>query len=243
MLSDLKVLYHLALSPIRGKTHTERLESFYGGQAESYDSFRKRLLQGREELYQQLAREASGGVWADLGGGTGSNLECVGEKLKEMEQVYVVDLSPSLLKVAQQRIAQHNWHNVQTLEADVTMLSLPGGRAADVVTFSYSLTMIPDWFTAVDHAWHLLRPSGLIGVVDFHISRKHPSGTLTRHGLFTRTFWPFWFGMDNVHPSPDHLPYLQQRFQTLHCSEHRAKVPYLLGLKTPYYRFIGRKGG
>jgi len=39
--SDLKVLYHLALKPVRGKSHAERMESFYGGQAEAYDDFRK----------------------------------------------------------------------------------------------------------------------------------------------------------------------------------------------------------
>ena len=51
----------------------------------------------------------------------------------------------------------------------------------DVVTFSYSLTMIPDWFLAVDHAWRLLRPGGTIGVVDFYVSRKHPDPGWRRH--------------------------------------------------------------
>ena len=46
-LSDLKVLYHLVLKPVRGKNHAERMDNFYGGQAEAYDDFRKRLLKGR----------------------------------------------------------------------------------------------------------------------------------------------------------------------------------------------------
>ena len=54
--SDLKVLYHLTLSPIRGKTHAERLESFYGAQAGAYDDFRKRLLKGRQELFESSDR-------------------------------------------------------------------------------------------------------------------------------------------------------------------------------------------
>ena len=52
--SDLKILYHLTLAPVRGKSHQDRLESFYTGQAEAYDSFRKRLLQGRQELYSSI---------------------------------------------------------------------------------------------------------------------------------------------------------------------------------------------
>ena len=241
MFTDLKTLYHLTLAPVRGKTHAERLESFYAGQAAAYDGFREKLLQGRRELYQQILRAAAGGVWVDMGGGTGANLEYLGKEVRNFERVYVVDLSPSLLQVAQRRIAERGWENVQTLEADATQLTLPAGEQADVVTFSYSLTMIPDWFAAIDRASKLLRPGGLLGVVDFYVSRKHPAEMLTRHGLFTRTFWPFWFGLDNVHPNPDHLPYLRERFQVRHLSEHWAKVPYLLGLKTPYYRFLGVK--
>jgi S-adenosylmethionine-diacylgycerolhomoserine-N-methlytransferase len=50
ILSDVRTLYHLALTPIRGQTHADRLESFYRGQATSYDAFRQRLLPGRDEL-------------------------------------------------------------------------------------------------------------------------------------------------------------------------------------------------
>ena len=55
--SDLKVLYHLALKPVRGKNHAERMESFYGGQAEAYDDFRKRLLKGREDLLEVVVAD------------------------------------------------------------------------------------------------------------------------------------------------------------------------------------------
>ena len=42
LLRDAKILYHMAVSPIRGDDHQARLESFYGGQADAYDEFRKR---------------------------------------------------------------------------------------------------------------------------------------------------------------------------------------------------------
>ena len=100
--NDLKTLYHLTLKPIRGKDHAARLESFYGGQANAYDDFRKRLLRGRERLCS-LIDVPSGGRWIDMGGGTGANLEFYGERIGELERVSVVDLSPSLLKVAAER--------------------------------------------------------------------------------------------------------------------------------------------
>src|SRR2546426_399567 len=72
--SDLRILYHLALKPVRGKDHAARMENFYAGQAGAYDDFRKRLLKGRQELWNLIPPPA-GGTWIDMGGGTGANLE------------------------------------------------------------------------------------------------------------------------------------------------------------------------
>jgi S-adenosylmethionine-diacylgycerolhomoserine-N-methlytransferase len=94
VLSDLRILYHMLLKPVRGRDHAARLESFYGGQAEAYDSFRRRLLLGRAELYREVPHPEQG-VWVDLGGGTGSNLEFLGPRLESLRKVYLVDLTPS----------------------------------------------------------------------------------------------------------------------------------------------------
>ena len=131
-VADAKILYHLLLKPVRGKTHEDRLESFYGGQAQDYDRFRRRLLQGREQLWQQLT-VPEGGIWVDMGGGTGANLEFFGDKLSRLQKVYVVDLSQSLLDRAQQRIDAEGWGNVTTVKADATTFC-PAEGAADVVT-------------------------------------------------------------------------------------------------------------
>lgn len=238
--NDLKILYHLAVRPIRGKTHSERMESFYSGQAEGYDDFRKRLLQGREGVYQSIADKKDGGVWVDMGGGTGSNLEFIGSKLNQYQQVYVVDLAESLLGIVEKRSAKNGWSNVQAVTGDATQWTPPEG-SADVVTFSYSLTMIPDWFAAIDNAIRILKPGGLLGVIDFYVSRKYPADGLRRHGWSTRSFWPLWFANDNVFPNPDHLPYLQKNLDTVLLNEQRAKVPYIPLARTPYYQFVGQK--
>ncbi len=239
LLSDLKVLFHLTLKPVRGRDHAARLESFYAGQAETYDDFRRRLLQGREELWRELPIPDDG-VWVDLGGGTGGNLEFLADHIHRLKKVYVVDLSPSLLEVARRRVAERGWSNVEAVEADATLFH-PAVGPADVVTFSYSLTMIPDWFAAIENALTMLKPGGHLGVVDFYVSRKYPPDGLARHRWLTRHFWPAWFGNDNVYLSPDHVPFLHRHFEPVHFSEHRAKVPYLPLVRTPYYRFIGRK--
>jgi S-adenosylmethionine-diacylgycerolhomoserine-N-methlytransferase len=64
---------------------------------------------------------------------------------------------------------------------------------------------------------------------------------MRRHAAWTRFFWPSWFGMDNVFPSPDHIPFLQSLFDTVRLDECFGRVPYLVGLRAPYYVFVGRK--
>lgn len=241
LLADLKVLYHLTLKPLRGKTHQERLENFYSGQAEAYDSFRQRLLHGRRELYDSVPAPADG-VWVDLGGGTGAGIDFLGEKVSSLKSFYVVDLSPSLLEVARRRASRAGLDNVHTVCEDVTRF-VPAEGHADVVTFSYSLTMIPDWFSAVEQAGQILRPGGILGVVDFYVSRKFPAEGRGRHGWLSRTFWPAWFAADNVFPSPDHLPFLEQHLETIEVREMTGSAPWLPGLKIPYYRYLGRKPG
>jgi S-adenosylmethionine-diacylgycerolhomoserine-N-methlytransferase len=238
--NDLKILYHLILRPIRGKTHAQRMESFYSGQAEGYDEFRKRLLHGREEVYQDIGNRSEGGVWVDFGGGTGANLEFIGPSISKFQKVYVVDLADSLLSIVQKRAERNQWTQVEAVTGDATVWK-PQEGSVDVVTFSYSLTMIPDWFAAIDNALRILRPGGLIGVIDFYVSRKYPSEGMKKHGWSTRSIWPVWFSNDNVFPSADHVPYLQKRFDSIKLTENRSKVPYVPLVRTPFYQFIGTK--
>ena len=238
--SDLKVLYHLAIKRVRGNDHAARMEDFYAGQADAYDTFRKRLLQGREALWKELGTVEEG-VWVDMGGGTGANIEFFADAdRRQLRKIHVVDLAHSLLQVVQQRAAARGWSNVEAHHADATTFE-PSEQLVDVVTFSYSLTMIPDWFAAIDHAWDLLRPGGRIGVVDFYVSRKYAAERHQQHGWITRNFWPLWFANDNVFPSSEHLAYLERKFEIEHLHEARAKVPYLPLGRVPYYVFVGRK--
>jgi S-adenosylmethionine-diacylgycerolhomoserine-N-methlytransferase len=237
MLQDLKTLYHIVTGPVGGATHADRLESFYGPQAEGYDRFRKRLLHGREMLFNALP-VAPGQVWVDMGAGTGSSLDFMGARAASLGAIHLVDLSPSLLKVAERRVSEHKLANVSLHVADVTTFEPPGGPV-DLVTFSYSLTMVPDWFGALERARAILKPGGHIGVVDFFVSRKYVAEGRACHGAFTRHFWPWWFSNDNVFLNADHVPYLERHFETKYREEHLGRLPFVPMARVPYYGFIG----
>jgi S-adenosylmethionine-diacylgycerolhomoserine-N-methlytransferase len=236
--SELRILWHLLRGLPPAATHAEQLERFYAPQAGRYDAFRERLLNGRENLVSKLDLHAGERV-IELGAGTGRNAEYYGPQVPQLESLTLVDLCPSLLAKARERVVK--WPNAEAIEADVTIWEPT--LQADKVYFSYALTMIPDWFLAIDNAIKMLRPGGLLGVVDFYVSRNRPSSGLVRHPLWQRSFWPMWFGHDGVNLSPDHLPYLRSKLSTVALEEHLGAVPFLPGLKVPYYVFVGRKAG
>lgn len=236
---DLKVLYEVNCKSIRGETHAERLDSFYRSQARLYDGFREKFLHGRREMIGRLPL-SPGAIWIDLGCGTGFNLEYVAEHIASLKQVYLVDLSRSLLDVARQRIERHGWTNITVVTEDVSKWLL-GENVADVVTFSYSLTMIPDWFEAILQAERMLKPGGCVGVADFYVSRKYPNSGHAKHSRLLKAWWKYFFARDNVMLSEDHLPFLERHFRTLWLEERQRTIPYIPFPKVPYYTFVGAK--
>ena len=240
-LSDLKVLYCMAARPIRGETDAERLEAFYVHQADSYDRFRKKLLTGRDDLMRSVEPH-EGEVWVDMGCGTGANIEFLGDNIRCLKKLYLLDMTESMLKVARKRVEKLHWDNVEVQCVDATAWR-PEGEQVDVILFSYSLTMIPDWFAAIDRAYEALKPGGRIGVVDFYIARKFPGKKRMRQSFSTRWFWPIWFSLDNLYLSSDILPYLTRKFEEVSLLERADRMPYcpIFWKKMPRFVFVGKK--
>ncbi len=240
---DGRVLLHLMRGQGHAGSHAERLERFYAPQAEHYDLFRERLLHGRRELMARLDPQP-GHTVVELGGGTGRTAEFLGARLASLRRFELVDLCPALLDQARQRFARLPGIT-GAVQADATTYRPPwaGKYGVDCVYFSYSLTMIPDWRRALNNAIRMLRPGGVIGVVDFYVSGDDPVPGRRHHGWLARRLWPRWFGHDGVRLNPDHLPELLRRTEPVHCEERLAPVPYLPGLKAPYYVYVGRKPG
>ena len=125
------------------------------------------MLKGRQECLRLAIShlpKKKDLIWIDIGGGTGSNIEFMDEISKISENfkaVYLVDLSPSLCEVAKARFEAHEWTNVHVLVADACDFTIDYD-SADLITFSYSLSMIPTFNAAIDNAVSKLDMEGII---------------------------------------------------------------------------------
>lgn len=235
--AEIGVLRSLLRGMPRDAGHAERLQAFYAPQAAHYDAFRERLLQGRRELIASLQLPANALV-VELGGGTGRNLDFfTPQQWSHIARFELVDLCPALVERAQLRAMADP--RIRVNQADAT--TWRPHKPVDCVYLSYALTMIPDWRAALANALAMLKPGGTLAVVDFYVSEAAPPTGLRLHSLFTRRFWPAWFGHDGVKLDAAHLPALRAKLPQHSLVEARATVPYLPLVKVPVYRFVGKK--
>ena len=242
--------YNCFFKPFSGVSTEQQLnlELFYKNQASIYDKTRKHLLKGRQESLQLVVSHLDKHedlVWIDIGGGTGSNIEYMSEIIPicKFKKIYLVDLSPSLCEVAKQRFAAKGWENVEVKIADAANFKIDFNKA-DIITYSYSLSMIPTFYNTIDHAVKLLDKSGIVASVDFGIQSNDTSigrintvgGLLNRNlSWWNRNFWRIWFEADKVFLDLSRRNYLEYKFGTiksLNCFNKK------LG-NIPYYIWIG----
>ena len=238
LIADSRVLWQMLRGQSRSGTAAERLQAFYAPQANRYDAFRARLLHGRSELIDRLA-VSRGATVVELGGGTGSNIDRFGRRMQTLSRYTLVDLCPALLEQARSRALVHR--NVELVEGDVTRYQ--PAEPVDCVFFSYSLTMIDDWRSALSNAVSMLKPGGMLGVVDFYVSSPRPRSGYVRHAGWERWLWRRWFAHDGVRLSPEHLEALADAMPDNLRLEQQGALPYIPALKVPYYIFIGHKSG
>lgn len=112
-------------------------------------------------------------------------MEYFGENLNHFGKVTVLDLCPALAEQATQRVKKNGWEkfvHVTVADAcDPNAPGLPPANNVDVVTFSYALSMIPDWQKAVENASRLLKKGGHLCVCDFTVDESQSA--------IMQTFW------------------------------------------------------
>jgi S-adenosylmethionine-diacylgycerolhomoserine-N-methlytransferase len=173
----------------------------------------------------------------DLGAGTGRHWDYVADQLPGLARLELVDLCTPLLDVARRRFSGRS--NVVCSVQDATTVTV--AEPVDLVVLSYSLSMMPDWRAVLARAWACLRPGGVLAVVDFQALPAEPPPGFAALGAWDRWFWPRWFAHDGVWLRPETAAALLAGGRTLAVRQARDRVPYLLGLKAPWFFWIGEK--
>ncbi len=146
-----------------------RLDNNYRLQRHVYDLTRRYYLLGRDQMLERLLPPRNGTI-LEIGCGTGRNLARAAQ-LYPGAELFGVDLSSVMLEVAEQTLAREGLRGrVVAAHGDARNFdaqALFGRRAFDRVFFSYSLSMVPDWRTALAHGASMLSHGGSLHVVDF----------------------------------------------------------------------------
>ncbi len=141
------------------------MTNYYEFQSRFYDATRWAFLYGRQRLVQQLDIRPGERV-LEIGCGTGSNFGPIQSRLQNRGELIGIDCSRPMLEKAAERVRRQGWKNVRLIDMEYGKETITRGKA-DVVLFSYSLSMIAGWELAVACAHAELWPGGRIGVVDF----------------------------------------------------------------------------
>ena len=139
---------------------------------------------------------------------------------------------------------------VQGDACDFECAGLPPAGTVDVVTFSYALTMIPDWIKAIKNAYRLLKPvcsmntpntfqiylincwllqGGHIAVCDFTVAES-------QQWLGMAHFWNWLFAHDHVHLRATHIP-VRALMNYLYTAISNTNINCLLGLIVLFRRY------
>ncbi|MBO0758111.1 MAG: class I SAM-dependent methyltransferase [Bradyrhizobiaceae bacterium] len=106
----------------------------------------------------------SGDSVLEVGCGTGRNLPFLQAAVGSHGRVYGIDLSPGMLRRAQELTSRNRWTNVTLKEADAIDYIAP--RRLNGVLFSLSYNTIPHHRAVLHHVWNQLRPGGSLVIMD-----------------------------------------------------------------------------
>ena len=152
------------------------MDRMYRGQRHIYDATRKFYLLGRDRLITKLA-PAPGQSVLEIGCGTGRNLILAARRYPDA-RFFGIDVSEEMLATARAHIARAGLQDrIRLAQGDATSfdpLTLFGESGFGRVFFSYTLSMIPPWQSAIEHALTLLNESGELHIVDFGDQARLP---------------------------------------------------------------------
>ena len=149
--------------------HGETMDRMYRFQRHFYDASRRYYLLGRDRLLDRLAPPPGGSI-LEIGCGTGRNLIGAAQRYGDAK-LFGIDISQEMLKTALGGMSRMGFdRRMRVACADATSfdpMAALGQRRFDRIYFSYTLSMVPEWRAALQHAFSLLARDGELQIVDF----------------------------------------------------------------------------
>jgi S-adenosylmethionine-diacylgycerolhomoserine-N-methlytransferase len=190
------------LSP-EAQEHAGLMDRVYRQQRYIYDFTRKYYLFGRDTLIGQLALKPSETL-VEVGCGTARNLIAIARRYPG-SRLFGLDASQVMLETARAAVKraglEHRIFLAQGLAEELSPARF-GVGSFDRVMFSYSLSMFPDWQSALAAGFAALSPGGRVHVVDF--------GDLTGLGRVGQRAMLAWLRLFHVTPRVEFLAALEQ---------------------------------
>jgi len=192
------------------------MENYYRFHAEIYDLSRPFFLFDRDKTSKELDIKENDTV-LEVGCGTGANLRYLAEKAGQGGHVYGLDCSESMLKKSREKIEKYGWTNVSLIKEYAEKYTLE--EKADLILFSYSLTMIPDWKAALDNAIKNLKDRGKLVILDFYVWNRYEA-------VFN--IWKKWLNINHVNISDEPVKYLRGKSRDFKLLVFRGGYNYRL---------------
>ena len=158
------------------ENQAELMDRIYRLQRYFYDATRKLLLPGRDMLLDRVHVSPDAAV-LEVGCGTARNLLILARRFPAAH-FFGVDVSAEMLSTAERKVRRSGLTNIHLARADAEQFdrrtAFHRDPLFDVIFFSYSLSMIPDWRKALESALANLAPGGTLSIVDFWDQRDWP---------------------------------------------------------------------
>lgn len=170
------------------------MDRMYGVQRHFYDLTRAYYLLGRDHLIKTLLPPEQGTV-LEIGCGTGRNLVAAARQYPKVK-FFGFDISTVMLETAGRTVQRNQLVGrvslAQADASDFNAMKTFGVENFDRVFFSYTLSMIPAWQTAIEQGLKALKPGGEMHIVDF--------GQCERLPRFARYMLYMWLRRFHVQP-------------------------------------------
>jgi len=146
------------------QSEQERVRKRYDGMARTYAATGRLIAAHRHDATVALGVQPGEHI-LDLACGPGVNFKNILKDLGAGGLLVGIDYSSGMIEQAQQRVKLNEWSNVTPLVGDAAKLPFADCEF-DRVLGTYSFSVIPEYRQAFDEVARVLKPGGLLVVLD-----------------------------------------------------------------------------